>query len=229
MTGAVLVAGGTGALGVAVLRELLGAGRPVTATWVVERERERVEADLGAPDGLILVEADLFDPVAAARAVEGVEDLAAVVNLVGGFASGPLVHETDLADFESMLRLNLVPGFNLAHAAMPRLVERGGGAYVGVSARPALRPFAGAAGYVTAKAAVLAFVQALDADYRADGVRANAILPSVIDTPANREASPDADFSKWVSPAEIAKVVRFLVSADSAPMSGAAVPVYGRA
>lgn len=224
-----LVAGGTGALGAAVVRELLDSGWAVTATWVVERERERIEADLGSHDALSLFEADLFDPEAAAAAVAGVEGLAAVVNLVGGFMSGPRVHETDAADFERMLRLNLMPGFNLARAAMPVLVERGGGAYVGVSARPALRPFSGAAAYVTAKAAVLAFVQALDADYRADGVRANAILPSVIDTPANREATPDADFSKWVAPAQIAKVVRFLVSDDSAPTSGAAVPVYGRA
>jgi NAD(P)-dependent dehydrogenase (short-subunit alcohol dehydrogenase family) len=128
-----------------------------------------------------------------------------------------------------LLRLNLRPGFLLARAAMPRLVEAGGGSYVGVSARPALRPFAGAAAYVTSKAAVIAFVQALDADYRKQGVRANAILPSVIDTPANREAEPDADFSKWVKPADIAKVIRFLVSDDSAPTSGAAIPVYGQA
>jgi NAD(P)-dependent dehydrogenase (short-subunit alcohol dehydrogenase family) len=225
----VLVAGGTGALGTAVVRELLASSRRVTATWVVPAERERAERDLGGEAGLTLVQADLFDDGAASAAVAAVDDLAAVVNLVGGFASGPRVHETDPDEFERMLRLNLRPGFLLARAAMPRLVERGGGAYVGVSARAALRPFPGAAGYVTAKAAVLAFVQALDADYGGAGVRCNAILPSVIDTPANRAATPDADFSKWVAPDEIAKVVRFLVSDDSAPTSGAAVPVYGRA
>jgi NAD(P)-dependent dehydrogenase (short-subunit alcohol dehydrogenase family) len=222
----VLVAGGTGALGEAVVREL-AAGYAVTATWIVDREQERIEAAFG--DSVGLVQADLLDPDEAARAVASVDDLEAVVNLVGGFAAGPKVHETELADFERMLRLNLVPGFNLARAAMPRLVERGGGAYVGVSARPALRPFPGAAGYVTSKAAVLAFVQALDADYKNDGVRCNAILPSVIDTPANREGQPDADWSKWVPPEEIARVVRFLVSEESAPTSGAAIPVYGRA
>jgi NAD(P)-dependent dehydrogenase (short-subunit alcohol dehydrogenase family) len=228
--GGVLVAGGTGGLGIAVVKELLDAGYSVTAPWVVEREKERVEASLSPGDSpLTLVQADLMDPNAAMRVAEGVENLSAVVNLVGGFSSGPRVHETEPEEFERMLRLNLRPGFLLARAAMPRLVESGGGAFVGVSARPALRPFPGAAGYVAAKAAVLAFVQALDAEYRDDGVRCNAILPSVIDTPANRETMPDADHSKWVRPEEIAKVIRFLVSDDSAPTSGAGVPVYGRA
>jgi NAD(P)-dependent dehydrogenase (short-subunit alcohol dehydrogenase family) len=128
-----------------------------------------------------------------------------------------------------MIELNLTPAFNLARAALPRMLERGEGAFVGVSARPALRPFAGAAGYITGKAAVLAFIQVLDAEYRKQGIRCNAILPSVIDTPANRATMPNADHSKWVAPEAIAKVVRFLVSDDSAPTSGAAVPVYGRA
>jgi NAD(P)-dependent dehydrogenase (short-subunit alcohol dehydrogenase family) len=226
---AVLVAGGTGALGGAVVRELLDAGHRVSATWVVEKERERVGEDLGDPEGLSLVQADLMDPDAVGAAVDSVDDLGAVVNLVGGFFDGPRVHEMAVEDWERMMHLNLWPGFLLARAAMPRLIERGGGAYVGVSARPALQPFAGAAAYVTAKAAVLAFVRALDADYRQEGIHANAVLPSVIDTPANRAASPDADYSKWVPPAEIAKVIRFLVSEDSAVTSGAAIPVYGRA
>ena len=170
-----------------------------------------------------------MDPDAVAGAVEAVEDLAAVVNLVGGFLSGPRVHETDPEDWERMLRLNLRPGFLLARAAVPRLLERGGGAYVGVGARTALQPFPGSAAYATAKAGVIAFVKGLHADYGKQGVRANAILPSIIDTPANRAATPDADFSKWVQPAEIAQVIRFLVSDDSAVTSGAAIPVYGRA
>ncbi len=224
----VLVAGGTGALGTAVVQELLDAGYGCELTWIVDVERERIESALG--DRVSLVRADLTDPDGGvAAAVADVDDLEAVVNLVGGYSSGPLVHETDPADFRRMIDLNLTPAFLLAREAMPRLVERGGGAFVGVSARAALRPFAGAAGYIAGKAALLAFVQALDAEYKSKGVRANAILPSVIDTPANRAAQPDADYSKWVDPSAIAKVVRFLVSDHSETMSGAAVPVYGKA
>ena len=224
----VLVAGGTGALGTAVVRELLDSGYDCTVTWIVEKELERARSELG--DRPAFVRADLIDPEGGAEeAVAAVDDLEAVVDLVGGFASGPLVHETTWADFERLLRLNLAPAFNLARAAMPRFLERGGGAFVAVSARTALRPFPGGAGYSTAKAAVLAFIQALDADYRSKGIRANAILPSVIDTPANRADQPDADHSRWVQPAEIARVVRHLVSEDAAVTSGGAIPVYGRA
>jgi NAD(P)-dependent dehydrogenase (short-subunit alcohol dehydrogenase family) len=225
----VLVAGGTGALGAAVLGELLASGHPVTTTWVIEEERERIERDFEGRTGLTLVQADLMDPEAVAEAVGGVDNLGALVNLVGGFSAPGKVHESNVEGFEAQLRLNLRPGFLLARAAIPRIVSAGGGAFVGVSARPALKPFPGAAGYITAKAGVLAFIKALDVEYRHDGVRCNAVLPSVIDTPANRRAQPDAEFSKWVPPQQIAKVVRFLVSDESAPISGAGIPVYGLA
>ena len=112
---------------------------------------------------------------------------------------------------------------------LPHLIDAGGGAIVCVSTRAAVRPFSGAAGYISSKRAVIALVEALAVEYRDDGVRANAILPSVIDTPGNRASQPDADASKWVAPEQIAGVIAFLCSKDAESTSGAAIPVYGRA
>jgi len=224
-----LVTGGTGGLGVAVVERFLRDGWRVVVPWFAERELER----LPARDCLDLRRADLSDPaevaqVAAAASAEADAPLGAVVNLVGGFAAGRRVHETPIEDFEAQFRLNLRPTYLVTQAALPALIEVGG-AIVCVSTRAALEPFSGAAGYVASKAAVLAFVRALAVEYRDDGVRANAILPSVIDTPANRAAMPSADHARWVRPEEIAGVIAFLCSQQSAPTSGAAVPVYGRA
>jgi NAD(P)-dependent dehydrogenase (short-subunit alcohol dehydrogenase family) len=222
----VLVTGGTGGLGAAVTRAFLDDGWRVVVPWIAERELERVESH----DRLELVRADLFDAgeVAGAVAAAG-PSLRTVVNLVGGFAEHGRVHETPVEIFEEQLRVNLRPTYLVTSAALPVLLAGGGGAVVCVSTRAALRPFPGAAGYVVSKAAVLALVDALDAEYRKDGVRVNAVLPSVIDTPANRAGMPDADFDTWVAPEEIARVIRFLCSDEASATSGAHVPVYGQA
>jgi NAD(P)-dependent dehydrogenase (short-subunit alcohol dehydrogenase family) len=225
-----IVTGGTGGLGVAVVQRLLHDGWRVIVPWVNERERDRLEAN----DALELVHADLFD----AAAVRGVVETAAqtpeaplrgLVNLVGGFAAGPRVHETPIEDFEKQFRLNLRPTYLMTQAVLPYLVDGGGGSIVCVGTRAAVAPFSGAAGYIASKAAVIAFAQAVAVEYRNDRVRANAILPSVIDTPANRASMPKADHDRWVKPAEIAGVIAHLLSEDSSPVSGAAIPVYGRA
>jgi NAD(P)-dependent dehydrogenase (short-subunit alcohol dehydrogenase family) len=227
MTGrSVVVTGGTGGLGGAVVSAFLDQG------WrVVAPVRSATRARL--PDGTITVEADLTDPAGAASAValaagDPAAPLRAIVNTVGGYAAGGLVHETPIDDFEAMLRLNLRPTYLVTAAALPHLTTNGG-AIVCVSSRAAVAPFAGAAGYVTAKAAVVAFANAVAVEYRSAGVRCNTVLPSVIDTPANRAAQPDADHSRWVSPAEIAKVITFLAGDAAAATSGATIPIYGRA
>jgi len=222
----VLVTGGTGGLGAAVTRAFLDDGWRVVVPWIVERELERVEPH----ERLELVQADLFDPGAVARAIAAAgPSLRAAVNLVGGFAIHDRVHETPIETFEEQLRLNLRPTYLVCAAALPVLLEAGGGALVCVSSRAARQPFPGAAGYVVSKAAVLAFVDALDAEYRKDGIRVNAVLPSVIDTPFNRSSMPDADFDTWVRPDQIARVIRFLCSDDASVTSGAHLPVYGQA
>ena len=159
----VLVTGGTGGLGAAVTRAFLDEGWRVVVPWVAERELERVEEH----ERLELVQADLFDPDAVARAVATAgPSLRALVNLVGGFAIHERVHETPIEIFEEQLRLNLRPAYLSCAAALPAMLEAGGGSIVCVSSRAARRPFPGAAGYIVGKAAVLALVDALDAEYR---------------------------------------------------------------
>jgi NAD(P)-dependent dehydrogenase (short-subunit alcohol dehydrogenase family) len=227
MERSVLVTGGAGGLGGAVLEALRDQGWRVVAPV-------RAGAADRLPTGVVGVEADVSNSteVAAAMATaiaEPAAPLRAVVNLVGGYAGGGLVHETPLDDFEAILRVNLRPTYLVTAAALPHLVTAGGGSVVCVSSRAAIAPFAGAAGYATAKAAVLAFANAVAVEYKKSGVRCNTVLPSVIDTPGNRAGQPDADFSRWVTPAEIAQVIAFLAGDGSAPTSGAAIPVYGRA
>jgi NAD(P)-dependent dehydrogenase (short-subunit alcohol dehydrogenase family) len=227
----VLVTGATGGLGPAVVAAFLADGWRVVAT----SRSGRPPQDLVGHDRLESVATDLFEPADVAEAVtvaagdRAGAPLRALVNLVGGYAAGGPVHETPVEQFERQLTLNLRPTYLVTKAALPHLVDAGGGAIVCMSARAAVRPFRGAAGYATAKAAVIAFVQAVAVEYRAAGVRCNAVLPSVIDTPANRDREPDADTSRWVPPEQVAAVIRFLCSDDSAPTSGAAIPVYGRA
>jgi NAD(P)-dependent dehydrogenase (short-subunit alcohol dehydrogenase family) len=222
--GSVLVTGAAGALGGAVCQRLRADGWRVVA----------VVRDDGTVDGAVTVRADVTDPPAVADAVntsaaDAAAPLRAVVNLVGGYATGGRVHETAVEGFEAMFRLNLRPAYVVTAAALPYLIASGGGSVVCVGSRAAMRPFSGAAGYIASKAALLALVDALAVEYRDDGVRANAVLPSVIDTEANRAAQPSADHARWVTPRRLADVIAFLCSDAAADTSGAHIPVYGRA
>jgi len=206
-----VVTGGTGGLGCAVLERLIHEGWRVVVPWVVESELARVTPH----PQLELVEADLFDEKAVAEVVEiAARDqdapLTAVANLVGGFAMGGRVHETSVEDFEHLLRLNLRPTYLTTQAALPHLISGGGGSILAISARSAFSPFAGAAAYVTAKSAVWALVSSLAVEYKDDGIRVNALLPTVID-----------------SAASIADVVAFLFSDGASSITGAQIPVPG--
>jgi NAD(P)-dependent dehydrogenase (short-subunit alcohol dehydrogenase family) len=228
-TQSALITGGTGGLGSAVVAAFLGADWRVAVPWIMESELDRVTEQ----DGLELVKADLFDPDDVARAVrcataEPRAPLRAVVNLVGGFDAPGNVVDVPLERFERMFELNLRPTYLVCQTAIPVLVSGGGGSIVCVSSRAGVQPFGGAAGYCASKAAVLAFAQAIAAEHADDGVRCNAILPSQIDTPANRASMPAEAYAKLVPPAQIASTILYLCSEESAATSGAAIPVYGR-
>jgi NAD(P)-dependent dehydrogenase (short-subunit alcohol dehydrogenase family) len=230
MSQTAIITGGTGGLGSGVVDRLLDDGWRVVVPWIVEDELSRVRPR----EGLEFVQADLFDPDAVASVVavaagSSEAPLRGVVNLVGGFAVGGRVHETPIEEFEMQFRLNLRPTYLMVQAAVPHLLSGGGGSIVCVGTRAALQPFPGAAGYISSKAAVIAFAHTVAAEFKNDGIRCNTILPSVIDTPGNRGSMPKADFDRWVKPAQIAGVIAWLLSDDSSPTSGAAIPVYGRA
>lgn len=230
MSDPVLVTGGTGGLGRAVVERLLSTGRTVVATWLDRDERDALAELHDEGSGLTLVEADVGTREGAETAVAaGGGRLSGLVCVVGGFAMGGRLHEAPEDEFDRMMHLNVTTAQRTCRAAIPAMLEAGGGSIVLIGTRAAVRPFAGAAGYVASKAAVIALAEAISVEYKDDGIRANSILPSVIDTPANRESMPDADHDSWVEPAEIARAIAFLLSDEASATSGAAIPVYGDA
>jgi NAD(P)-dependent dehydrogenase (short-subunit alcohol dehydrogenase family) len=213
-----LVTGGAGGLGRAVVDALLADSWRVVVPV-------QTGSDLAGHPGLSTVVADLTDPDDVARVVRTAGDVRTLVNLVGGFAADQPVAETPIDEFERLFRLNLRPTYLMTQAVLPHLKGAGGGSIVCTGAASALTPFAGAAGYTASKAAVIAFAKAVAAEGREHGVRCNVILPTVIDTKANREALPASEHHKLVPPQRIAAVVAFLCSDRSSAINGAALPV----
>jgi NAD(P)-dependent dehydrogenase (short-subunit alcohol dehydrogenase family) len=224
----VLVSGGTGALGRALVEAFLDAGDRVVVPWIVESERDALAADLSqALDAgrLALVAADVAEADGAAAAVESAEPVAVLVNGAGGFAGGTPHAETPLEAFDRMYRINLRTAAALCRAALPGMTSRGAGCIVNVASRAAIDRPPTLAAYSAAKAGVLVLTETLQKEVADCGVRVNAVVPTTIDTPANREAMPDADFRSWTPPAAIAGVVRWLASDAAASVRGGAIPV----
>ena len=222
----VLVTGGTGGLGQAVVAAFLDLGDRVIVPWVVTAEAQRLRERFATPFGdgrLALVEADIAEGAGAAALVARAGDVAVVVNGAGGFAGGAH-HETELEVWDRLYRVNVRTTAAVCRAALPGLLARGEGAIVNVAAYAALDPPGGLGAYVSAKAAVVAFTRSLARETPA-GIRVNAVLPTTIDTPANREAMPDADFARWTRPEQIADTIVWLASDAASAVRGALVPV----
>jgi NAD(P)-dependent dehydrogenase (short-subunit alcohol dehydrogenase family) len=220
---AVLVTGGTGALGQAVVDHFLGLGARVVVPWVSLGEADRLRERTGDPDGLVLLHASATDPGGAralAEAARRAGHLDTAVLLVGGFAMAP-IHETEPDTWDRMVALNATSVFQVAREVVPILRENGGGRVVTVAAEPALdRGAPGMAAYAATKAAVVSLTQSLAREGAEHGITANAVAPRIIDTPANRKSMPDADTSTWLRPEEIARVVGFLAGPDGGIVTG---------
>jgi NAD(P)-dependent dehydrogenase (short-subunit alcohol dehydrogenase family) len=216
-----------------VTKAFLEEGARVVASYVVDGEVDEVRDLVGERgDALGLRKADLFQEAAVGALVDWtVEDLGGLdvlVNVVGGYLGGVDLVDTTREDWTFMMDLNLTSVFLCCRAAVPHLLEAGGGKVVNVASSAGLAGEAGHAAYSASKAGVLRLTESLTAEVRERGVHVNCVLPSIVDTPANREAMPKADFAMWPKPGEVARVILFLASEDAALLHGASVPVYGR-
>jgi NAD(P)-dependent dehydrogenase (short-subunit alcohol dehydrogenase family) len=226
----VMVTGGTGALGTAVCEALLARGRHLHVTYVVEREVERFVAGMGPADGrYVMHKADVTseDQVEAlfAQAEADGTPVDALIHLTGGFQYGP-IESTTLEVFENQMSINLRSTFLCVRAAIRRMKPRGAGRIVAVGSKTAREPAANLSAYVASKAGVLAMVQGLAEELRGTGVGVYAVMPGLIDTPANRASGLDP--SKMVPPSDIAAVIATLLEAPLAIATGALIPVYGQ-
>jgi len=228
----VLVAGGTGGLGHAVSLAFLEEGAKVAVTYREQKGfdvlKNAARANTSSLQGHKL---DVTDEAAVKQLVERIfteqQRLDVVVNTVGGYVGGVKLWELEPKAFDQMLALNLRSGYLIARAVVPAMLKQRGGAIVNIASKAAVDHAAGAAAYAAAKAAAVAMIDSLAADLKGTGVRANSILPSIIDTEVNREAMPNVDFAQWPKPEDIARVVLFLCSDDAKLIHGAAIPVYG--
>lgn len=225
----VVVTGGTGALGTSVVGALIAAGAVCHVPYAVAAERDRFP-HREHPSVRLMPVSNLADEAAVAAIYDAVPRLWASVHLAGGFAMAPVMR-TGKADLMAQVEMNFVTAFLCCGAAVNAMMRGGvGGRIVNVAARPALewRAGAGMAAYTASKAAVAALTVALAEEVAKQDILVNAVAPSIIDTPANRQAMPKADTSAWPKPEEIAATILFLASPENRVTRGAVVPVYGK-
>ena len=209
-----VVTGAAGTVGRVVAQTFHDAGADVTGIDIVENE---------APYRTLV--ADLIDPEGARGAVAEIGEIDILANIAGGFTMGDTIAETSDDSWDFMMNLNARTVLNMTRAAVPGMVARGSGKVVNIGARAALRGAAAMGAYVASKSVVIRLTETLADELKAKGINVNCILPSIIDTPANRADMPKASFSDWVPPQHIANVVLFLASSAADSVHGASIPV----
>lgn len=229
----VLITGGTGFLGSTVTKAFLAQGDTVAVTYLFDSEVERFkEYNPDLSDKVTFIYANVTEESDVQKTVQtylsqfGHLDI--VVNIIGGFVGGIPAVELDEDRWDFMMNLNLKSVFLCCKTVIPHMTERGFGKIVNISARAGLKGEAGLSAYCVSKGGVRTLTEALAAEVMDSGINVNCIMPSIMDTPMNREAMPDEDHSRWVKTEDVAKVICFLTSDDSAIINGAAIPVYGR-
>jgi NAD(P)-dependent dehydrogenase (short-subunit alcohol dehydrogenase family) len=228
-----IITGGSGNLGQATVRAFLEAGANTVA---VDRSVERAERLYGGrevtPERLLIRGADVTDAddvdalIADVKAHFGRIDV--LVNTVGTYRGSKPVHEEDPGLWDSLFKVNVKTALLTSRAVIPHMLEQGSGKIINVASRNALAGTGKVGAYSATKSAVMRLTESVAQEVKASGISANCVLPGTIDTPQNREAMPDADFGKWVTPEAIADVIVFLASEAARGITGAAIPVYGK-
>ena len=229
----VIITGSVGNLGMATAQALQQVGAKAV---LVDRSNERLLESYvnlaNSPDHLLAGGVDLANPDSLGQVVKTALDrfgsINALVNTVGGWRGGKPAHETDLADWDFLLGVNVRTTLLCCRAVVPQMLRQGHGKIVNVASRDALAGSAGYSAYSASKSAVLRLTESMAAELKNSNINVNCITPGTIDTPQNRKAIPNGDFSKWVEPAALADVILFLISDAARAINGAAVPVYGR-
>ena len=226
MTGkVVLITGANGGLGTYVTKEFLDEGATVVGV-----SRKIQQSDFNTP-AFTALPAEISSGNAAKNVVESIVarfgKLDVVAHTVGGFAGGPSIADTDDSTFQQMFDINLNSAFYLLRAVLPGMRKTRNGRIIAIGSRAALEPGAGVGAYSASKAALVSLVRTVALENKDVGLTANTILPGTMDTPANRKAMPDADFSKWVRPATVASLIVWLAGDAGKDINGAVIPVYG--
>lgn len=219
----VLITGANGGLGktVAARAQQLGANLVLLDIAFPPADLARGEA------GVSRHAVDLTDSAATRACIEGAGAIDVVLNLAGGFDMGPAVHEITDQQWDFLFKMNVTTLQNVVRAVVPDMIGRGGGAIVNVGALGALQGQANMGAYCASKSVVMRLTESLSAELKEKGINVNAVLPSIIDTPRNRADMPDADFSKWVTPEQLASAILFLASAEASAIHGVLLPVSG--
>jgi NAD(P)-dependent dehydrogenase (short-subunit alcohol dehydrogenase family) len=230
----VVITGGTGGLGTSLVRRLVSQEYRLAVTYLLPAEAQEFEKEFDInEDRLLLTRVDATNAEAVASLFKDVAEnwgpIHGLCSLVGGWAGGRDVEETDDVRFERMMDLNLRSAFYAVRTAIPYLRETGWGRIVLIGSRGAVDYPTSQVAFNIAKAGVVALGKSAAAELEGTGVTANVLMPSVIDTPVTRQSLPYADYIDWPTPDQIAGVAQFLLSEDSSVMNGALVPVYGRA
>lgn len=219
----IVITGASGGLGEAVVRAFLETGERVYGVARSWKANPHAASLAFHP-----VEADVTTAAGCSSAVDAAAPIDTLVHLVGGFAGGNALAQADENTWDQMMNVNLRSAFLMMRAALPKMLERRQGRILAVGSRAAVEPMAGFAAYSVSKAGLVALVRTVALEVKDSGITANVVLPSIIDTPANRAAMPKANFSKWVQPEAIARLLVWLASEAAGDISGAAIPIYGK-